>query len=362
MNNPYTYIKVSLKAIADNFRVIKKTLKPDTAVMAVVKSDAYGHGIIKVSKALEKTGVDALGVAFVQEGVILREAGIKMPIYVLSGIQRGEEKALIRNRLIPLLYNAEQVGLLNSAASRMGLKINVHLKFDTGMARLGFVYDDIDIFDKLTPFLSNLYISGIATHLSDAHNSAYFTGLQIQRLKKIKERLEKRLSRKLTTHAANTAGLFNYSASHFDMVRPGISFYGYGAKGLTPAMHIFSGLISVKTLKKGYYVSYGRTYRLKQNTKIGVIPIGYADGYSRMLSNKGFVGINGKKVYIAGRVTMNHTMIDIDNMNVHIGKEVVIMGKNGSGFIGADDIAALTSTITYEVLCNLGTHIRRVYK
>ena len=362
MNNPYTYAKISLKAVADNFRFVKQTLKNDTGVMAVVKSDAYGHGIVEVSKALKMAGVDALGVAFAEEGMLLRQSGISSPIYVLSGIQHGEEELLINNRLIPLLYDAGQVERLDRAAQQKNLGVNIHLKIDTGMGRLGFVYDDIRAFDRVIGAAEHLNIAGIATHISDAYNSAYFTGLQIKRFKKVKEYIESRLSKGMIAHVANTDTLFYYPQSHFNMVRPGISIYGYGKKGLTPAMHVFSRLISVKMLKRGSSISYGKTCRLKQDTKVGVVPIGYSDGYSRMLSNKGFVGVNGKKAYIMGRVTMNHIMINMNSVNARIGDKVLILGKDRDMYIGADEIAGLGSTISYEVLCSLGSNLRRIYR
>lgn len=362
MNNTYTYAKISLKAIADNLRFVKKHLNPGTAVMAVVKSDAYGHGMVAVSEALEKADIDALGVAFVHEGIILRDAGINAPIYVLSGVQHGEEEPLINNRLTPLLYNKEQIKALNSAAGKKGKTIDVHLKIDTGMGRLGFAYDEAGNFNRLLNLSDHLNITGVATHISDAANSAFFTKLQISRFKKVRALLESQLSRRLTAHIANTDTLFNYPESHFDMVRPGISMYGYGREGLTPSMQVLSSLISVKTLKKGYYVSYGRTYRLKHDTKIGVIPIGYADGYSRTLSNKGFAGIHGKKAHIVGRVTMNHTMLNITGLHARIGDKVLIMGGDKSIYIGADVIAEQSSTISYEVLCSLGSSLKHVYE
>lgn len=362
MNNPYTYAKISLKALAHNLASIRKHIRRGTAVMAVVKSDAYGHGIVPVSKTLESAGIDGLGVAFVQEGVMLRQAGITSPIYVLSGFQHGEEDMLVDNHLVPLIYNTEQVELLDRVSGKRHLHIDVHIKIDTGMGRLGFLYDDMTTMNDTINKIKNLSITGISTHISDACNSAYFTNIQMKRFKRVKEFLESRLSKRLISHAANTDTLFKYPESSFDMVRAGISLYGYGHKNSVPVMHIFSRLISVKTLKKGYWISYGRTYRLKRNTQVGVIPVGYADGYSRMLSNKGFVGINGKKVYLIGRVTMNHTMIDMNSINAHIGDKVLIIGKDDKMYIGADEIASLGSTISYELLCSMGSSLKRIYK
>lgn len=366
MNNTYTYAHISTQAIEENLGVVRKHLSrfnhAGAAVMAVVKSDAYGHGMIAVSGTLVKAGIDALGVAFIREGIVLRNAGIRAPVYVLSGVQSGEEESVINNALTPLLYNKEQVRALNSAAEKKGVNIDIHLKIDTGMGRLGFVYNEIDDLAKILPRLSHISITGVATHISDAAHSIYFTKLQIQRFKKARAFLESCLSRRLTAHIANTDTLFHYPESHFDMVRPGISLYGYGKKGLTPAMEIFSRLISVKTLKKGHPVSYGRTYRLKHDTRVGVIPVGYADGYSRLLSNTGFAGIHGKKAHILGRVTMNHIMLDIDGINARIGDKVLIMGRDKGIYIGADTIAAQSSTISYEVLCNLGSHLKHIYE
>ncbi len=362
MNNPYTYARISLKGLVHNLAAIRKNIRRGTAVMAVVKSDAYGHGIVPVSRTLEKAGIDGFGVAFVQEGMVLREAGITSPIYVLSGFQRGEEDMLVAHNLVPLVYCTEQVELLDRVFRKRNRPVSIHLKIDTGMGRLGFLYDDTGTMNRVLQKAKKLNIAGVATHVSDPHDSAYFTNIQLTRFKKVKGFLESGLSKRLTSHAANTDTFFNYPDSSFDMVRAGISLYGYGQKGLTPVMQVFSRLISVKTLKKGYGVSYGRTYRLKKDTRVGVVPVGYADGYSRMLSNKGFVGINGKKVYILGRITMNHIMIDINSVPAHVGDNVLIMGNDGTMYIGADQIASLASTISYELLCSMGSSLRRIYE
>lgn len=361
MNNPYTYARISPGAIAGNFNAVKKALHRGTGIMAVVKSDAYGHGIVEVSKALRKAGVDALGVAFAEEGMLLRQSGIRLPLYVLSGIQPGEETLIMEHRLIPLVYDTGQIERLARAARRRHSRIDVHLKIDTGMGRLGFAYYDTAALERVADAAPSLNITGIATHVSDASGSSSFTHLQMQRFRNVKAYLESRLKRALMAHAANTDTLFCYPESHFDMVRPGISIYGYGRKGLTPAMQVFSRLISVKSLRKGFTISYGRTCRLKRDTRVGVVPVGYADGYPRMLSNKGFVGIRGERAYIMGRVTMNHIMIDIHSLRAHIGDTVLVMGKDRGLSIGADDIAALGSTISYEVLCRFGSGMRRVY-
>jgi|YelNatPaOPRAMG01_1025707.scaffolds.fasta_scaffold20220_2 alanine racemase len=362
MNNPYTFAIISSRALIHNLILIKQKLPINTGVMAVVKSDAYGHGLVPVSQALVNIGIEALGVAFVQEGVELRKHGITSEIYVLSGFQRGEEEALIDNNLIPLIYSTKQVEWLDKAVKQKHASLNVDIKIDTGMGRLGILYDDIDAISSILNKSRHLTIHGLATHISDASGSASFTKLQINRFKRLKTFIESKLSRRLFSHVANTDTFFNYPESYFDMVRAGISLYGYGHKDLKPVMNIFSRLISIKTLRKGYYVSYGRTYRLSKNTKVGVIPVGYADGYTRMLSNAGFVGIKGKKVYIIGRVTMNHTMINIDRLNVHIGDRVLILGEDKYMHIGADEIARRASTISYELLCNMGSRLTRIYR
>ncbi len=365
MNTAYTCARVSLRAITKNLGVIRKRLgrsgRAGAAVMAVVKSDAYGHGMVPVSVALEEAGIDALGVAFVHEGVQLRDAGIRVPIYILSGVQHGEEGAVIDKGLSPLLCSREQFKALNRAAEKRRTRIDVHVKIDTGMGRLGFVYDEAELLAGSLACYSNVRVTGVATHLSDAAGSAYYTGLQIRRFEGARRSLESSLSRRLTAHVANTVALFSYPASHFDMVRPGIGLYGYGGKGLSPAMSVFSHLISVKTLRKGTWVSYGRTHRLKRDTRVGVIPMGYADGYSRMLSNRGFVGIKGKKVYSIGMVTMNHIMVDINDVDAHVGDGVLVIGEDRDMRIGADEIASRGSTISYEILCGMGLNVRRVY-
>ncbi len=362
MNNPYTYAKISLKNLKHNLGVIRKAVGRGIPVMAVVKSDAYGHGMVPVSTALEQYGIDGFGVAFVEEGAILRQAGITAPIYVLSGFQRGEEALLLANNLTPLVYSVQQIDLFNKAVGGRHLAPALHLKIDTGMGRLGFVYDDRDTLARALRRIKKLNITGIATHLSDPGGSRSYTAAQIRRFWEVRKYLESALSKQLVAHAANTDSFFHYPGAVFDMVRSGISLYGYGHKDLKPVLSVFSRLISVKTLKKGHCISYGRTYRLNRDTTVGVIPVGYADGYLRSLSNKAFVGINGKKVYSRGRVTMNHIMIDLQNIPARIGDPVLIMGQDGSLRIGADTIASLGSTISYELLCGMGASLKRSYE
>ena len=362
MNNPYTYARVSLDAILRNLAFVKARLDKGTAVMAVVKSDAYGHGIVEVSKAIEKAGASGLGVAFTEEGVVLRRAGVRAPVFVLSGFQHGEEDYLLEYGLIPLIYDIGQADRLNRAAKKKGRRVDVHVKIDTGMGRLGFPYKDTAAFDRLLKTADNLNIAGIATHMSDAGGSPAFTRLQITRFNAVRAMLEASLRGRLTAHIANTDTLLRYPAAHFDMVRPGISLYGYGAPGLRPSLHVFSRLISIKTLAKGSYISYGRTLRLKRDTRTGVVPVGYADGYPRALSNKGFVGVRGRKARVLGRVTMNHIMIDLTHIGAGVGDRVLVMGKDGTMRIGADELASLGSTISYELLCGMGSNVRREYE
>ncbi|MCL4477721.1 MAG: alanine racemase [Deltaproteobacteria bacterium] len=363
MNNSYTYAIVSLKAIKQNLSTIKHLLNPETPVMGVVKSDAYGHGIIEVSHALEDAGINTLGIAFVNEGIKLRKAGIYLPIYVLSGFQKGEEEAVIKNNLIPFVYNTEQIKSLNKTAAKLRKHTAVHLKFDTGMGRLGFLESDKGEIEKILAHTSNINITGIASHLSDALNSPSYSRMQINRFGNLYKWLKGIPGHQnITGHIANTGALIAYPESQFDMVRVGIGLYGYGDKNLTPAMSVFTSLISVKMLKKGTYISYGRTARLRHDTRIGVLPIGYADGYNRMLSNKGWVGINGKKAYTSGVVTMNHTMVKLDDIKAKIYDRVLVMGKDKGVSITAEDIAESCSTISYEILCALGSHIRKQYK
>lgn len=361
MNNPYTFAEISFKALKHNLNFIRDNIPPKIRVMAIVKSDAYGHGLVPISKELEKIGIDGFGVAFVQEGITLREHGIASPIYVLSGFQQGEEESIVTNNLIPLIYNTKQIELLNDVAKKKKSITNVHIKIDTGMGRLGVLYDDRYSIMKMLDKAQYVNIHGLATHISDAQNSRSYTRLQIKRFKEAKVFIESKLSKRLTSHIANTDTFLNYSYSLFNMIRVGISLYGYGHKNLVPVMSIFSRLISLKVLKKGSYISYGRTYRLDNDTKVGVIPVGYADGYLRALSNKGFVGIKGKKVYIIGTVTMNHTMIDVNKLNTRIGDKVLIIGEDKNMRIGADQIAMLGSTISYELLCNMGSKINHIY-
>lgn len=352
--------EIDLKALINNFYLIKsiiKRIKSHTKIIAIVKADAYGHGAVEVSKVLEKHQVDYLGVAFYEEALTLREANIKCPILLLFD---REIEGVFKYNLTPVIFELEQAKELSKYAQKKGKNISVHLKIETGMGRLGL---HGDIFKQIDTILKmpNIRIEGIMSHLSNAEDPLW-SSEQIGKLKEIKNYLTN-LGISPFFHIANSTGLFLKNAI-FDAVRPGIMLYGYSnnTEDLKTCMSLKTKLLDIRKLPKNMPISYGKTYITKRDSLIGVVPIGYADGYFRRISNRGFMLLRGKKVPVIGTVCMDLTMIDLTDLEgVKVGDEVIIMGESDAEKITAWDIAHWADTIPYEVLTSLGSKAKKKY-
>jgi alanine racemase len=336
--------------------------------MAIVKANAYGHGAVEVVRALKKEGVKHFGVALVEEGITLRENGIKDNIYILSGISKGQEEEIIKYRFIPLISDIETAERFARAGRKLNKQVEVHLKVDTGMGRLGFLQYESEVFFKKLKKIKYINITGIASHFADlAGGEKNFAIEQIRVFNRvISEGIRNGFSFKYI-HIANSAGIFLLRESHYDLVRPGIALYGYPPypdfkEKLMPPLELKTEIIYIKHVPRGYSISYGRTFITKRDSLIATIPIGYADGLNRLLSNKGEVLIGGKRAPIAGRVCMDLTMVDVTGIDgVRTGDEVVIIGKQGKEHISALEIADKIGTITYEVLTSISSRVPRRY-
>jgi len=340
----------------------------DTDVMAVVKANAYGHGDVEVSWALRKEGVKHFGVAMVEEGIRLRENGVKEEIYILSGINRGDEEAVVDYNFIPLISDIDTARRISKFASKRKKIQNIHIKVDTGMGRLGFLPWEMDTFFYQCNKLGNVRISGIASHLADlAEMDMEFTKRQIQLFNNTVALGVRRGITFTRIHIANSAGVFLLPQAHFNLVRPGIALYGYPPfngcrEDLRPVMTLKTKILYLKRVPPGYSISYGRTFFTRRESLIATIPAGYADGLNRLLSNKGEVLVKGKRAPIVGRVCMDLTMIDVtDVKGVRPGDEVTIIGTQGKETITALEIARKIDTISYEVLCSISSRIHRRY-
>lgn len=355
-----TYAQVNLDAISHNLSELKRKLNPGVLSLAIVKADAYGHGAVGVAAHIQDS-VDYFGIAELGEAVELREAGVKKPILVLSYTSPYQYETLIKNELTQTIFNYDDAVALSQAAVRLNKIACVHIAVDTGMSRIGFFCNDesVEIVKRIND-LPNIYIEGIFSHYACADCLERET-TERQKLvfKNFLHKIEARGVPIPIKHLSNSAGLLSVD-EQFNMVRMGIVLYGLypdecvndGSVNLLPAMKIISHVIHVKEVPAGSGVSYGHTYFTSEPTRIATVCIGYADGYSRKLSNSGKVLINGEYAPVIGRVCMDQLMVDVTGLdNVNVGDEVVVLGSDGDAVISAEDIAALTDTINYEVIC-----------
>ncbi len=360
------WAEVNLGNLAYNFRRIKKLLAPDVKTMVCVKADAYGHGMIPVSKRLASCGVDYLGVASIDEGIKLREAGINLPILILGAILKEDARPLFIYGLMPTVFTEELACYLNKKAAGRRKKIKIHIKVDTGMGRIGVLYDDALSFIKKIYKLKFIEIEGVFTHLSCADTNANFTRYQIGIFSRLIENLRREAIDIALFHCANSIGLINFKESHFNLVRPGLIIYGlYPKEGLEiklkAVLSLKTKVVHAKQVPRGYGISYGRTYITGGKTNVVTLPIGYGDGYPRNLSNRADVLIKGRRFKISGMICMDQMMVDVGNLKIKPGEEAVLIGPQGKENISAEELAVLSRTIPYEILCSLGSRLPRVY-
>ncbi len=355
-----TYAAIDLDAIAHNLTELKKKIKKGVLSLAIVKADAYGHGAVGVAKAIQDE-VDYFGIAELGEAVELREAGVKKPILVLSYTSPYQYESLVKYELTQTIFNYDDAVALSKAAVKLNKIARAHIAVDTGMSRIGFFCnaESVETVKRIND-LPNIYIEGIFSHYACADCvERETTNKQTQVFKDFIAQLESRGMYIPIKHLCNSAGILSVD-EQFDMVRLGIVMYGLypdecvndGSINLKPAMKIVSHVSHVKEVPAGSGVSYGHTYFTDRPTRIATVCIGYADGYSRSLSNKGRVLINGKYAPVIGRVCMDQLMVDVTALNdVSVGDAVVLLGTDGENSITAEDIAELTDTINYEVVC-----------
>jgi alanine racemase len=359
-----SFAEIDLKALTHNLEVAKKKTG-DGNILAVVKADAYGHGAVEVSKHLIKKGVSFLGVAFTNEAIALRESGIRIPILVF--FDRDNINECLEYDLTPVVFDLKTAKKFSSAAYRLTRRISIHVKVDTGMGRVGIPCSAAMAEIIKIASLKNIKLEGLMSHFSEADlKDKRFADLQLKRFLSLNKDLKKKKTTFKHLHIANSAAVLTMPDAHMNMVRPGIMLYGYaypGVKGLKPVLSLKSKIVLLKKVPRGTPISYGRTFVTKRKSTIATIPVGYADGYSRKLSNNGAVLINGQRAPIAGRVCMDTIMADVtDITDVSYKSEAVLIGRQGKERITADDIADKTGTIPYEVLTSIGERVKRVYK
>lgn len=366
------WAEVDLGAIVHNMRELRRIADPRAKVMAVVKADAYGHGVIPVSTTVLENGADCLAVAIFNEAKEIRAAGIKVPLLILGFTPKELSDELVNLDLTQTIFNLEGAEALSHAAVKAGKKAKIHIKLETGMGRLGFASDSASHQDILQiARLPGIEIEGIFTHfaVADEKDKTYTQG-QFEAFLAYCSLLSQQGIEIPIKHVSNSAALIDLPDMHLDMVRAGISTYGlYPSQEvhkekvrLTPAMSLKAKIAHVKTLPKGSSVSYGRRFTTQEETKIATIPVGYADGYKRALSNKAHVLVGGIRVPVIGSVCMDQFMVDVTAVpGVKAGDEAVLMGTQGSESVTADELAGLLGTINYEIVTSISPRMPRVY-
>jgi alanine racemase len=383
LDHPITWAEISLDAYAHNIKELRRVTRPPARLMAVVKANGYGHGAVEVAREALQNGAQYLGVARINEAIPLREAGLEAPILIFGYSPPDLAPMLIEYELTQSVYSLSTASALSEKAARQGKKIKVHLKVDSGMGRLGFLLeatngtpDDIAAQNPVRAIeaitrLPGLTVEGIFTHFATADSAdKSYADLQLDRFKDLINRLQKEGLEPPVRHAANSGALIDMPDSHLDMVRPGIATYGLHPSDevnksmvdLKPVMTLKSRIIHLKRVAPGFNISYGITFQTKNHTTIATVPVGYADGFNRLLSSRGHMLVHGQRVPIVGRVCMDLTMLDVGGISgVALEDEVVVFGEQANEAITADEIATSIGTINYEVVSTITARVPRVY-
>ena len=364
------YATVDLDCIHKNLEVMKEKIKPNTGIVAVIKTDGYGHGAVPIAKAIDDLCC-GYAIATVQEGHNLRRHGIDKTLFVLGYVPEYLYDVMIEDDMIPPVFSLEMAQAMSEKAAEMGKQLKINIAIDTGMSRIGYIPSDEAVGEiKKINQLENIKIESIFTHFAKAdYKDKSFAKQQFEKFVEMINILEKEGVHIPIHQCANSAAMMEMPETSLHVARAGISMYGlYPSEEmdkdnmkLYPAMAIYSHVAYVKEIEKGRGISYGQTFVANKKMKIATIPVGYGDGYPRNLSNKGYVLIHGKKAKILGRICMDQFMVDVSGMDVHVGDLVTLAGKDGDEEILIDDLAVLAGTFNYEFVCDLGKRVPRVF-
>jgi len=376
---PLTWAEIDLDSLSHNIRELRKKIRPDAEIMIAVKADAYGHGASQVSRAALKNGASFLAVARIEEAVKLREDKIDAPILMLGHCRAGYVRHVLDMDIRVSVNSMEDAASLSAAAAATGKNLRVHVKIDTGMGRLGILSAGLSSATDGSPVenimkiaaMPCLELEGIFTHFASADSSdRSFAEVQADRFLSILKDIDNAGLKIKYVHAANSAAAINMPNVHFNMTRPGIAVYGlppFDGCGkadieLRPVMSVKSRIVQLKKVGAGFHVSYGGTYVTDKDTVIATVAAGYADGYNRHLSNKGIMLVRGQRARVIGRVCMDLVMLDVGHIqSVALEDEVVVFGRQGNEYIGADELASLAGTISYEIISAVSPRVKRVY-
>lgn len=365
-----SFAEISLSALKENLRQVQ-IQSGNTPILAIVKANAYGHGAVPITRFLsqQKDKIKMFGVAFFEEGLALRSAGIRDPILILTGCIPEQIPDMIAEELTPVVFDVQTLETINAAAIKQKKSVKIHLKVDTGMGRLGIRPEAVQAFMLKVLSSPSLTLEGILSHFSEADlKDLSFAQKQLSRLQTILEDFADKGLKVPYCHVANSAGIFQLKSARLDCVRPGIMLYGYSPlqeavpHKLTPIMQVKARIITLKTVPKGTPISYGRTFITKRKSRIATVAIGYADGYPLSLSNRGMMIAKGKLVPVTGRVCMDMCMLDVsDAPPLTTGDYVTVIGSEGSTSMWAEQVANLAKTHVYEILCGIGSRVERYY-
>ena len=366
------WLEVNLDNLESNFKAIRNIVDRKTMILAVIKANGYGHGAVQLAQMYKRIGAERLAVSILTEAIELRKAGIEGPLQLLSYTLKEQLPLVVDYDLIQGIYTLDDAIALSKVAIEKGKVAKIHLKIDTGMSRIGFLPNEDSVMKILEiSKLPNVEIEGIFTHFAKADEiDKSFTRVQYERFSWMVRKLEENDISIKIKHVSNSATIIDLPEYNLDMVRPGIILYGYYPSNevnkskifLKPAITLKAKISNLKTVSENTGISYGHIYSTLKESKIATIPIGYADGYSRLLSEKASVYINGKRVSIVGRICMDQMMIDVTDIeDVSIGDEVVLFGVGSDDYPTVDEVASLLGTINYELICMIGRRIPRVY-
>ncbi|MEM2876311.1 MAG: alanine racemase [Candidatus Bathyarchaeia archaeon] len=367
------WAEIDIDNLAHNIKEVRRITKVSTIIMAVVKADAYGHGVEIAAKTFLENGAERLGVATLTEAIQLRKMGFNTPILILGHTPWYKSEDVVKYEVTPTVFSYEQAKNLSEAASSTGKTVKIHVKIDTGMGRLGFLTSDDSINDIVRiSKLPSIEVEGIFTHfaMADRRDKSY-TRDQFKKYVRVVDELEKRGVDIPIKHVSNSAATIDLPEYNLDMVRPGIILYGLypsnevdkSKVNLKPAMTLKAKISYIKTVPEKTGISYGLSFITKRESRIGTLPIGYADGYRRTLSNRAEVGVRGKRAPVVGTVCMDQCMIDLTDIEgTEVGDEVILFGDGSNNAPHIDEVAEWLGTINYEVVCMVGRRVPRVYK